>query len=303
MGGETVDTKDLKSFEMVYELQSINKAAKRLYITPQGLSNMIKHLEQELETSLFIRDKNGVKPTASAVLLYKRAKQFNIQLEKMKNEMEQLNNRSVKLRIGCACGSFNVLPFEHIQEFMKHNSQLQVELCEYTNEEVKKLLLASKLEYGFIIGEWENERIEMQKQASRKVQLIVYEGHPLWQEESVTIDQLENEPLILLNEHFTMYHDLKRSCQVRGFEPRIIAKTADINFQHKLCRKKMGLAFLPDFITDDFDMIGLKAIPFKEELKWEVFGAYEKDYAHYEVIQMFRSFLEKYRDETSKKKL
>ncbi|WP_054740231.1 hypothetical protein [Cellulosilyticum ruminicola] len=53
------------------------------------------------------------------------------------------------MRVGCACGAFNVMPFEQLQIFMKKNSQIKVELCEYSNEEVKQLLLASMLEYGF----------------------------------------------------------------------------------------------------------------------------------------------------------
>ena len=33
-----MNIKDLKCFEAVYEQKSINKAAKQLYITPQGLA-------------------------------------------------------------------------------------------------------------------------------------------------------------------------------------------------------------------------------------------------------------------------
>ncbi len=68
-----MDIKDLKSFVAVYEMRSINQAAKRLYITPQGLESIIKTLEKRLDTVLFERDKQGVKPTESAELLYKRA--------------------------------------------------------------------------------------------------------------------------------------------------------------------------------------------------------------------------------------
>ena len=294
MGVNGLDLKDLKSFEMVYETRSINRAAKKLYITPQGLGNVIKTLEKELDTVLFERDKQDVRPTASAQLLHKRSFSLIHQFEEIQNEMEQLKCQEVRLRIGCACGAFNVLPFEHIRTFMKQNEQIQVELCEYSNEEVKKLLMASQLEYGFVIGDWKEASMEICKLASITVYLIIYEGHPFWNLKEVTLEMLQDEPLILLNEHFTMYHDIRRSCQVRGFEPKVIAKTADINFQHKLCRKKMGLAVLPDFIIDDFDMTHLKAIPFKEQLRWDVYGACEKAHAHYKVIEKFKAFIEYY---------
>lgn len=126
-----MDIKDLKSFQTVYETRSINQAAKKLYITPQGLGSTIKALEKELDVVLFERDKQGAKPTACADLLYKRSYALIEQFTEIKNEMDQLKNQEVRLRIGCACGAFNVLPFEHIQEFMKANEQIQIELSEY----------------------------------------------------------------------------------------------------------------------------------------------------------------------------
>lgn len=52
-----MNIKDLKCFEAVYEQKSINKAAKQLYITPQGLGSNIRSLENELGTVLFERAK------------------------------------------------------------------------------------------------------------------------------------------------------------------------------------------------------------------------------------------------------
>ena len=65
-----MNTKDLKCFEAVYQENSISRAARRLYITPQGLGKNIRNLEAELETVLFERTKQGVCPTESADFLY-----------------------------------------------------------------------------------------------------------------------------------------------------------------------------------------------------------------------------------------
>ena len=61
-----MNTKDLKCFEAVYQEKSISRAARRLYITPQGLGKNIRTLEAELETVLFERTKQGMRPTQSA---------------------------------------------------------------------------------------------------------------------------------------------------------------------------------------------------------------------------------------------
>lgn len=286
-----MNIKDLKCFEAVYEQKSINKAAKQLYITPQGLGSNIKALEHELDTVLFLRAKQGVTPTESAHLLYKRAGLLIDEFEQIKNEVEQLSHREDVLRIGCACGVFNVIPFKLIQDFIEENTPVKVEWCEYANSEVKAMVDASEIEYGFIVGGWKSEDNVVRKLAENDVCLLAYEGHPLYDREKVTIDMLREEPLITLNEHFNLYHDFRKACQVRGFEPRIIAKTADANFQHKLCRQKYGLAIVTAFSLEGIQMDGLRAIPFEEELKWEVYGVYRKAIESYHLIQKFEEFI------------
>ena len=288
-----MNIKDLKSFEAVYEQQSINKAAKQLYITPQGLGSNIRSLERELDTVLFERDKQGVRPTESAQLLYKRAELLIEEFEQIKNEVEQLSHREDVLRIGCACGVFNVIPFKLIQDFIEENAPVKVEWCEYANSEVKAMIDASEIEYGFIVGGWDSEDNVVRKLAENDVYLLAYEGHLLYGQEKVSIDMLKGEPLITLNEHFNLYHDFRKACQVRGFEPKVIAKTADANFQHKLCRQKYGLAIVTAFSLEDIQMNGIRAIPFEEELKWEVHGVYRKAIQSYRLIRQFEEFLRK----------
>lgn len=44
---------ELKCFQKVYQLKSMNQAAKELYLTAQGVGRIINKLENELNTSLF----------------------------------------------------------------------------------------------------------------------------------------------------------------------------------------------------------------------------------------------------------
>ena len=59
---------ELKSFQVVYQERSMNQAAKKLYITSQGLGRIIQNLEKELGVQLFERSARGVEPTEAAEL-------------------------------------------------------------------------------------------------------------------------------------------------------------------------------------------------------------------------------------------
>lgn len=286
-----MNTKDLKCFEAVYQEKSISRAARRLYITPQGLGKNIRTLEAELETVLFGRTKQGMRPTQSADFLYGRTKKIIQELEELENGVRQLENRKIVLRIGCACGVFNVLPFELILNFMRENPHIRVEWNEYSNEEVKSMLEDSRLEYGFIVGKHEGDDMIQRKLDGREILLLVFEGHPLYEKESVNVEMLREENMILMNEHFHMYHDFASICCAKGFTPNIIAKTSDGAVLYKLCRQKIGLAVIPEFMLEDFRMEHMRAIPFEEHMTWEVFGVYKEDTKNYETIQQFDCFL------------
>ena len=187
--------------------------------------------------------------------------------------------------------SFNVLPFELILNFMRENPHIRVEWNEYSNEEVKSMLEDSRLEYGFIVGKHEGDDMIQRKLDGREILLLVFEGHPLYEKESVNVEMLREENMILMNEHFHMYHDFASICCAKGFTPNIIAKTSDGAVLYKLCRQKIGLAVIPEFMLEDFRMEHMRAIPFEEHMTWEVFGVYKEDTKNYETIQQFDCFL------------
>ncbi len=145
-----MNIKDLKCFEAVYEQKSINKAAKQRCISrPRALAATSGPWRMSWARFCFERAKQGVTPTESAQLLYKRAGLLIEEFEQIRNEVQQLSHREDVLRIGCACGVFNVIPFKLIQDFIEENTPVKVEWCEYANSEVKAMIDASEIEYGF----------------------------------------------------------------------------------------------------------------------------------------------------------
>lgn len=186
---------------------------------------------------------------------------------------------------------FNILPFQLILDFMKLYPDIRVEWCEYPNEDVKEMIRASRLDYGFVVGDGEGEEMNSRKLAGCEVLLLVYEGHLFYEKTQVTVEMLEAENVILMNEHYRMYHDFVGACQVRGFAPRIIAKTADGTVLYKLCSQKIGLALIPGFLLNEFKMEAVHAVPFEEHMHWNVYGVCKKAIEKHTAVKIFEQFL------------
>lgn len=60
-----MDIKDLKVFHTIAKEESIAKASRILYMTPQGISKIVKNLEAEMGCRLFTRNKSGMLLTES----------------------------------------------------------------------------------------------------------------------------------------------------------------------------------------------------------------------------------------------
>ena len=256
-----MNTKDLKCFQAVYEERSVSRAARRLFITPQGLSKNIRQLEEELHAVLFVRTSHGMAPTESGRFLYERSGRVIRQLEEIENGLRQLEQRRERIRIGCANGALNLLPLGVILAFGAAHPEFRLEWREYPNDQVKKKLLDSEIEYGFMIGDWSEDAIRARKITGCRICLLVYEGHPLYGQSR------------------------------RGVNPAVVAKTADGAGLYRLCSQKVGLAVAPEFFQEEFKMEGVRALPFEEELRWDVYGVSKRETSGYENIRMFDQYL------------
>ena len=64
-----MDIKNLTYVLEAYRCQSINKAAKNVFISQSHLSNIIKHMEEEVGYPIFIRTATGLPPVKGIIFL------------------------------------------------------------------------------------------------------------------------------------------------------------------------------------------------------------------------------------------
>lgn len=285
-----MDIRYLEYFKIVYEEKSIQKASKKLFISPQGLGKIIQNIEKEFHTTFFIRNKSGVFPTASGTLFYEQCIKTSHELQVLHRQIRQLESESHALRIGFASGTLQMFPLEILMRFMEEYPNIQLQWYESLNDHLIQQILDSELDYGFVVGKTENEHLVQTRWYVTPVVLLVYEGHPLYNETCISLDMLKNETLIIMNEHFHIYHDFTTACNVHGFTPKIIAKTLDGATLYELCTRKLGLAVTP--LLPIQQLLHVKAIPFLGNYNWEIYGCYEKKQKNHTLIQELEAYLE-----------
>ena len=182
-----MDTKSIRYFCRVYEEKSIHQAARLLFITPQGLSRIIRHLEEELGTALFERSSKGMLPTEAGDYLYSNSRELFDLLEELEVGIQRFKDEKQKYGIGFACGVLNIFPFQKMSELTSLYPAVKIHWEEANTAEIIKKIKQGSLSLGFVIGNQCPAHMEMKEIFSIKPDVIVYKGHPFYEREEISV--------------------------------------------------------------------------------------------------------------------
>ena len=223
-----MNIRDLDFFIKVYERRSISVASENLFISAQGLSNVISRLEQELGCSLFNRDRAGSVPTACGEAFYKYAVNTKLEYDRMITEIEHLS-RAEKgvIRIGYSFGVMSGLTMNITQEFQKKYSEYELDFAEMPDRIVEELVLSGDLDVGFA-AYVDKERLEYELLSESEILFVPKKDSRFHDMESVSVSEIADEPLTLRNRNFATTRIMMNEFEKCGAEPEIIMNTGGI---------------------------------------------------------------------------
>ena len=269
--------KHIVSFRLVYEERSINRAAKQLFITPQGLSRIIHKLEEELQIVLFERTKGGMVPTECGDYFYAQSQELLYQLEDIKYHLQKMNSRQRKIKIGFACGVLNLVSLKKLNAIQREMPDVSVQWEEMENQEVAEQVNRGLLDIGFIIGTIPGNEVESCVVYEGKMNVLVYPGHPFYEKERLSIEELKEQPLISLNQKYFSYHSFMQRCGDFGFVPNIVINTMESQLIYRFCNEKLGLGIDADIHKTDRLYSDIRRIELHDAIPWKVSMIYRKN--------------------------
>jgi DNA-binding transcriptional LysR family regulator len=152
----------LDAFVVVARERHFSNAAKVLSITQSALSLRIKNLEDELNTTLFIRNRSGVQltETAHSLLRYCQLKD-SLETELLSDLLPSHRNEFAGIiRIGGFSSVMRSLILPAISPLLRENPKVKLHLATRELEELPSLLRRGEVDYVVLDRQLEDESLE-----------------------------------------------------------------------------------------------------------------------------------------------
>jgi DNA-binding transcriptional LysR family regulator len=236
-----MDIKSIEAFVRLCKDKNISTAAGNLYLTQQGLSKIIKRMEDELGTTLFVRKNRGVELTQMSKMLLPRAEailsEYNNALTDIKRSFQQLAGTvNVVLELGC----LSILTPQPFLKFLQDYPFIDLRFGEHRDSYCHKWLLSGEADIAIVAVAKDDELFDDTPFFSVQSVIYIPKDHPLAKKKVVTIEDLRGVKLLLCGS--TNYYAIMNDCKNAGFEADLVMCTTDINVTMQCLQSGLGVS-------------------------------------------------------------
>lgn len=283
-----VDTRLLSLIKIV-ETGSFTKAADQLALSQPAVSQHIKQLEDTLQVKLFDHSHNRFRLTPEGEIVVKYARRMvaldrNMEKE-LKNEREQI--RSLVIGITHTAESSAIV--EALASYIDGFSDLSMKVLTYTTDRLYAKLRNYELDFAFVEGKTNDPDLAYMMLDTDCLVLAVPPEHSLAEKNTITIEELKREKLILRLPNSNTRSVFDASLVGQGLtidDFNVTMEIDSIATIKDLIRRGFGVSVLAKSACMDELKKGKLAVLTIENLSMirEINIAYPKDYEHPELL-------------------
>lgn len=187
----------LISFMKIVDTNSFTKAADELALTQPAVSQHIHNLEEELGVKLFIRSHNQLRLTTNGELVDKHARRLlaisNNLIQSLKDEKKNISF----LTVGITHSVESSQIIEALAEYSNLNKGLTIKVLTDNVENLHRMINNYELDFLIINGKLNDSKLNYMTMDTDCLILAVSPTHRLANQNTVTLDELKKEKLIL----------------------------------------------------------------------------------------------------------
>lgn len=258
-----LNLKSLESFRAIMQTGSATAAAKQMGLTQPGVSRLLASLEQQVGFELFYREHSRLIPTNEAT-------QLNAEIDVLLNNanrflalarnLHRIDSGSLTI---VAPASFSSGPLaDALASFIRRFPAITVSLDSHSPQQARDLVAQRSIDCGFIQLPEQHPGLTCYPILSSPMVCAVPAQHKLAAQQSITVQQLAAEPLIMLGKGRPSRQNLEQLFQRAGVALRVKLETHNIATACALVKRQLGIAIINQVLAEQYldDSIKLVAL-------------------------------------------
>ncbi len=187
----------LETFVAVCDTKSFTKAAEILSLTQPAVSQHIKRLEEELNTTLFLRKKGELLLSDEGEIVLTYAKRMIALCDKMRDKVKNAKSRVNRIRIGITHTQESGLLMDVLSKIALGDDSLQITFITDNIKNLYDMLENFEIDMAVIEGKPTNPSFNFVVINTDSLMCIVSSQNALAKKTTVTLAELKKEHLIL----------------------------------------------------------------------------------------------------------
>jgi DNA-binding transcriptional LysR family regulator len=246
------------------EEKSLQKAANRVSRTPQAVSMAIGKLEDELGVLLLDRaSSRGFRLTAEGEVFVDYARRSLSLLSEALLAVERIGSaQRGRLRIGAnqSIGEYLLPRFTHT--FQERNPGVKLKIVIAFSKSILSALRNGDVDLALVADKPRDKELTVQPLMTDRLIAILNPAHPLADQESIQLNALGTESLVLLTEASELRERVVETFRRFGIQLNLHVETGTLDSIKRLVAQNMGIGIVPSLCmtADDSKNLIVKTV-------------------------------------------
>lgn len=249
----------MEYFQAVCKYENFTKAAESLHISQPAMSSAMNGLEKECGVPLFLRDKNSLKITDEGHILLEEINLVLRQNDHLRHVVNDLSLMRKYVRVGMSTLSGNQVYPKICQEFRSNFPDIQIISVEESTARQFEMLDAGLLDVIITIKRFEDPEEQKAFDAvyghwpmrESCQYFCVSKDNALAQKSYITMEEISEEPLVMLADHFSQTRRIKENFKKRGLEYHVMHYTNQMYTIERFIEQNIAAGFLPQEVAEE----------------------------------------------------
>lgn len=271
----------LRSFFVVAELGSLNKAAERLRVSQSTLTRQMHALEQEVGGRVLERSSTGVAPTSTGNALLETVRPALTSLDAALGEVRRLaRGQSASLRVGYLMSAAPDYLNPALAVLRREHPEVKLKLLDLSPGEQIAALRKGEIDLALVgsAGAFLAREFYVRRVAFLRVFAAVPASHPLAGKASVGLADLRGELFIGAAEGDMPGHNrwISQICRRAGFRARFVGDAESLTHGMTMVVSDGAVGLLPEYATRTRAPGVVFLVVRDAHVKWELLVAWQR---------------------------